>query len=210
MTNAAPFVGEDMIILPYANSEAAHEAAQLLRKSGEWEAVVAGLADVTVRFDPLNWTTEDALAAVQRYQPDDSPKQIVAPSPVELLAHFSPNDALDGEMIAAHLGIATDHLGDWLAERAFRVAIMGFQPGFPYLDYASGSPAPPLSRLAEPRQHVPAGSIGFLGNQLCIYAFDGAGGWPIIGRIEAQLFEQNRSEPVLLRPGQTIRFVSAS
>ena len=84
--------------------------------------------------------------------------------------------------------------------------MMGFQPGFAYLEDVDGADLPVISRLDTPRQSVPAGSIGFLGKRACIYALDGPGGWPIIGRVHEPLFRRDNSSPFLLSPGQALRF----
>jgi KipI family sensor histidine kinase inhibitor len=85
------------------------------------------------------------------------------------------------------------------------VWFLGFQPGFPYL----GSLPPQLStpRRAEPRLSVPAGSVGIGGEQTGIYPLPTPGGWQLIGRTPLALFDPHNAEPVLLRAGDTIRFV---
>lgn len=82
---------------------------------------------------------------------------------------------------------------------------LGFQPGFPYL----GGLPPQLAmpRRGEPRLVVPAGSVGIGGAQTGIYPLASPGGWQLIGHTDLPLFDPLRDEPVLLRPGDTVRFV---
>ena len=96
---------------------------------------------------------------------------------------------------------------DWIAQHAaaeYRVAFLGFQPGFPYL---AGLPeklrAP---RLAEPRVRVPAGSLAIGGSYAGIYPKTGPGGWQVVGVTEAVLFDPRQSSPALFAPGDRVRF----
>lgn len=96
---------------------------------------------------------------------------------------------------------------DWIAQHAaaeYRVAFLGFQPGFPYL---SGLPeklrAP---RRAEPRVRVPAGSVAIGGSYAGIYPKSGPGGWQIVGVTDVVLFDARQSSPALFAPGDRVRF----
>ena len=94
----------------------------------------------------------------------------------------------------------------WHASQLQRVAMLGFMPGFAYLESEEECHA--IGRLASPRQLVSAGSIGIIGRQSCIYSFDSPGGWPIIGRTPLRLFDPAKNQPALLASGQTVRFQS--
>jgi KipI family sensor histidine kinase inhibitor len=87
----------------------------------------------------------------------------------------------------------------------YLVYVIGFQPGQPYL---GDLPARlELPRRTSPRIKVPAGSVAIATNQACIYPQESPGGWHIIGRTAVPLFEARRETPVLLSPGDTVRFV---
>jgi len=116
--------------------------------------------------------------------------------------------APDRAYVAEKLGIADQSLPVWHASRLQRVAMLGFMPGFAYLE--SDEPCPAIGRLASPRQLVKAGSIGIIGRQSCIYSFDSPGGWPIIGRTPLRLFDPAQQQPALLSAGQSVRFESIS
>ena len=53
-----------------------------------------------------------------------------------------------------------------------------------------------------------AGSVGIGGAQTGIYPSLGPGGWNLIGRTDLRLFDPSRTEPILLRPGDLIKFVA--
>lgn len=87
----------------------------------------------------------------------------------------------------------------------YRVAFLGFLPGFAYLE---GLP-PELNtpRLPAPRPSVPAGSVGIGGAQTAVYPFTTPGGWRIIGRTSVRMFRPDAGDPSLLRTGDLVRFV---
>lgn len=87
----------------------------------------------------------------------------------------------------------------------YRVAFLGFRPGFPYL--LGLDPALAVPRLATPRLRIPAGSVGLGGAQTGIYPAAGAGGWRLIGRSPMRLFDIDREPPAMLAPGDRVRFV---
>jgi len=86
----------------------------------------------------------------------------------------------------------------------YRIYMLGFTPGFPYLGGMSDSIATP--RLKQPRTKIIAGSVGIAGKQTGIYPIDSPGGWQIIGRTPLKLFDINREIPILLEAGNYIRF----
>jgi KipI family sensor histidine kinase inhibitor len=87
----------------------------------------------------------------------------------------------------------------------YSVAFLGFQPGFPYLQ---GLPCPlHARRRASPRVRVAVGSVAIGGTYTGIYPASGPGGWHIIGRTTATLFDPQREAPALLAAGDRVRFV---
>lgn len=97
------------------------------------------------------------------------------------------------EVVALHS--AVEHL----------VYVIGFLPGLPYL--GDLPPQLELPRRTSPRIKVPAGSVAIAMNQTVIYPLESPGGWHIIGRTAVPLFDPRRAQPVLLSPGDTVRFV---
>ena len=89
-----------------------------------------------------------------------------------------------------------------------RVAFCGFAPGFAYIDELPE--ALRLPRLATPRPVVPAGSVAIAEQYTGIYPHESPGGWRLLGRTTAAVWDPHRAEPALLRPGAHVRFVAAS
>ena len=88
----------------------------------------------------------------------------------------------------------------------YRVYMIGFLPGFPYMGKVDGRMATP--RRSSPRTSFPAGSVGIAGEQTGIYPLSSPGGWNIIGRTPIRLFDKDRPQPVMLQPGDAVQFYS--
>jgi KipI family sensor histidine kinase inhibitor len=91
------------------------------------------------------------------------------------------------------------------AAAEYTVGFLGFHPGFPYL--RGLPPALHALRRASPRVRVAAGSVAIGGGYTGIYPASGPGGWQIIGRTTAVLFDPLCDAPALLMPGDRVRFV---
>lgn len=112
--------------------------------------------------------------------------------------------AMDLEEVARHTGLSTDEVVSIHSSGTYLVYMLGFTPGFPYLGGMDGRIAAP--RRASPRTRIPAGSVGIADRQTGIYPQDSPGGWNIIGRTPAVLFDPARTPPSLLEAGLSIRF----
>jgi KipI family sensor histidine kinase inhibitor len=88
------------------------------------------------------------------------------------------------------------------------VAFCGFAPGFAYL--AGGDPALRVPRRESPRTAVPAGAVGLAGEFTGVYPRSSPGGWQLIGRTPAPLWDADRDPPALLVPGARVRFTAAA
>jgi KipI family sensor histidine kinase inhibitor len=199
--------GEDVIACTDASRRDLQALAKVFRSSGIWEEVVPGMADLTVKFDPLAMSTEQAEAHFQTLWNTSLVADPSLASESVFDADF--REAPDTGSVASALGIAPRDFPDWLTARRYRVTMMGFQPGFPYLEDLDSGGLPRLPRLSTPRPHVEAGSIGLLGKRACIYALEGPGGWPIVGRVREPIFQRDRAQPFRLQPGQIVRFRSS-
>jgi KipI family sensor histidine kinase inhibitor len=206
MTGLVLFAGEDVLAAPCENSKLLQAKAEFFRQSGLWEEVVQGMTDLTVKYDPLGMTDEEAAAHFRRLWEAALPVGEGSDDLLVLDASFAENDGSDRALVADRLGIKVEEFPAWLSQRSYRVTMMGFQPGFAYLEDSEVADLPALARLDTPRQRVAAGSIGFLGGRVCIYALDGPGGWPIVGRVREPLFRGDDPQPFLLKPGQILRF----
>lgn len=90
--------------------------------------------------------------------------------------------------------------------REYKVHMLGFLPGFPYLSGLDEMIAVP--RKKSPSALVQAGSVGIAGKQTGIYPLDSPGGWQIIGRTTLPLFDITKTPPNTIQAGDTIKFVA--
>ena len=90
----------------------------------------------------------------------------------------------------------------------YNVYMIGFLPGFAYMGLVDDKIAMP--RLSKPRINVAAGSVGIAGNQTGIYPLNSPGGWNIIGQTPLKMFDINKEDPCLLKPGDKIKFTAIS
>jgi KipI family sensor histidine kinase inhibitor len=204
MSDPALIQSEDSLTAICADGINLQAMAAAFRRSGIWEEVVQGMADLTVKYDPLAMSGAEAEERFWSLWAAPLEANTVSIEPAELASIFA--DTPDRDAVAAALGIDARDVPGWLCQRQYRVTMMGFQPGFAYLEDVDGAALPTLPRLTAPRQHVAAGSIGFLGKRACIYALDGPGGWPIVGQVSEALFRRDHPQPFLLQTGQIVRF----
>jgi KipI family sensor histidine kinase inhibitor len=143
--------------------------------------------------------TDLDLAALRRLSPQD-PVDDAAAGGVELPVVF---DGPDLAEVADLVGRPVPDLVDALTAIEFTVAFGGFAPGFGYL---TGLPEElHVPRRSTPRTRVPAGSVGLAGPFAGAYPRESPGGWQLVGRTDAVLFDVDRDPPALLVPGARVR-----
>jgi KipI family sensor histidine kinase inhibitor len=113
-------------------------------------------------------------------------------------------DGPDLAEVAQLTGRPVPVLVDTLTSTEFTAAFAGFAPGFAYL--TGLPPELHVPRRATPRTRVPAGSVGLAGPFAGAYPRASPGGWQLIGRTDAVLFDVDRNPPALLVPGARVRF----
>ena len=116
-------------------------------------------------------------------------------------------DGPDLDRVAELTGLSTAEVVAAHTGTPWRVAFGGFAPGFAYL--AGGDPRLEVPRREEPRTSVPAGAVGLAGTYSGVYPRSSPGGWQLIGRTDAVLWDVDRDPPALLRPGAGVQFVEA-
>ena len=123
----------------------------------------------------------------------------------ELPVSYGGEDGVDLEDVAKHAGLTAEQVIAIHSGTDYRVYMLGFAPGFPYLGGMDERIATP--RLATPRLRVPQGSVGIAETQTGVYPLASPGGWRLIGRTPVSLFDPESDPPVPFLPGSFIRFV---
>jgi len=165
--------------------------------------VVPTFRSVAVFFDPLVTDLTTIVEALDERSDQRQPRE--AGRVLEVPVVYGGDAGPDLASIANAAGLTPEAVVARHASRAYRVFMLGFLPGFPYMAPVDEAIAAP--RRPAPRARVAAGSVGIAGQQTGIYPRESPGGWQIIGRTPLELFDADKTPPALLTPGDTVRFV---
>ena len=163
--------------------------------------IVSSFETVAVHFDPADGET--VLDWLLQLPPVGTGTAPVAARRFELPVQYGGGQT-DLDDIAKTLGLDRNELIAMHCGMEYRVAAIGFSPGFPYLLGLDEQLA--LPRRPTPQQ-VAAGAVAIANGQGGIYPSASLGGWYVLGRTDTRLFDLSKPEPALLRPGDRIRFV---
>ena len=105
---------------------------------------------------------------------------------------------------AALLGVSAEALVRAHTSAEWRVAFVGFAPGFGYL--VSDDWPFQVPRLESPRTRVPAGSVALAGAFAGAYPRESPGGWRLVGRTDVVLWDAASDDPALFAPARRVRF----
>jgi inhibitor of KinA len=166
--------------------------------------LVVGYCSLTVYFDPLavdaDWLEAEVRRAADEIGGTAQAGGAMVDVPVCYGGELGPDlpdvaraaRCSEEEVVALHTGTV------------YRVYLVGFVPGFPYM--ARVDPRLALPRRASPRQKVPAGSVAIAAGQTGIYPMETPGGWHLIGRTPVKPYDPSRHQPSLFRAGDRVRF----
>jgi KipI family sensor histidine kinase inhibitor len=114
-------------------------------------------------------------------------------------------DGPDLDAVAAMVRLSRDQVVALHTGSLWTARFAGFAPGFAYLAGADGRLSVP--RRAEPRTRVPGGSVALAAGYSAVYPRSSPGGWQLIGRTDASMWDLTRDPPALVGAGQRVRFV---
>lgn len=198
--------GDDALRIVSGPGRVRHHLAQYLAGLTDWLEIVPGKDDVTVVFDVHVLSMAAARRRLQA-QVSDLPELTGTGGQLHLLnAVFGGTSGPDLDAVAGANGLSVEDVIEGVCGAELEVDMIGFTPGFAYL---SGVPQSLKSqRLATPRMRVPSGSIGIITGQAGLYALEGPGGWPLIGRVTEALFDPHAVKPFRILPGDRVRLVA--
>lgn len=107
-------------------------------------------------------------------------------------------------LLSQRSGLSVDAVIRQHSAHEYQVFALGFAPGFAFMGLVDEILATP--RLSTPRKRVAAGSVGIAERQTAAYPVVSPGGWNLIGRTPAKLFDRDRDGYSLMQPGDTVRF----
>jgi KipI family sensor histidine kinase inhibitor len=211
-------LAEDAWILRFGETIDVDVNARVLAVAARLQSSLANVecapayASLLLRFDPMCWLDDDGRISDQHLRnaintalhqaniSQSTSRQVTIPV---CYGGQAGEDLLD---VAAYTKLPPDEVIARHTRVTYRVAMLGFAPGFPYL--LGLDPALTVPRRSSPRTHVPAGSVAIGGQQTGIYPQALPGGWQLIGRTPMRLFNLTSDAPSLLLPGDRVRFLA--
>lgn len=165
--------------------------------------VVPGARTVLVTVEPGRplGPVRERVQRLAAEAPDAAPTQARDTTTIEVVY-----DGPDLDDVAALTGLSREEVIAAHTGTPWRVGFGGFAPGFAYL--VGGDPRLEVARREESRTSVPAGSVGLAGTFSGVYPRASPGGWQLLGRTDAPLWDLDRDPPALLRAGTLVRFVA--
>ena len=196
--------GDDLFSIPVAAPADAQALAARLRDGGDWLEVIPGIGSVVVRFDIGTIDADTAQEAIEAIVGEGVKPLPASGKLVEIPVVYGGENGPDLDELSSRTGLSTDEIIALHTSGEYDVDMVGFTPGFAFIGGLDERLCVP--RRDEPRQHVPAGSVGIADGRTGLYAMASPGGWTLIGRTGYPLFDPEADEPFALQPGMRVRF----
>ena len=156
--------------------------------------IVTAYQSITIYFDPLVISWDYLLDALETIFVLNSQKTTIKIH--EIIVDFE--KGLDWQSVEMTTNLSKSEIIPLFLEQKYTVAMLGFIPGFIYLEGLDLRLACP--RKSSPRAKVPKGSIGIGGKQAGIYSLSSPGGWQIIGQTTTTIFQSHQTTPISILP----------
>jgi KipI family sensor histidine kinase inhibitor len=201
MSVTARPAGDRALLVELADSvEAVRVANRAWSALGGLVDAVPGHCTVLLTFESAPPTGEVlALAEAALRDEQGGPE----PAEIELAVSY---DGPDLAEVAQLLSLSPEEVVARHCAASYTAGFLGFAPGFAYL--VGGDERLEVPRRAEPRTRVPRGTVAIAGVYSGVYPRESPGGWQLLGRTEAVLFDASREPPALLAAGDRVRFVA--
>lgn len=186
------------------------ELAARIERAGRQEIVetVPAFASLLVYYDPLRMNFAECAKFLEKLASGRGAGAGHRGKLVEIPVCYGGIYGEDLEYVAKHANMTPEEVIRIHCGREYRIYMLGFLPGFPYLGGMDERLATP--RLSSPRTKIPAGSVGIGGSQTGIYPVSSPGGWQLIGRTPVTLFSPGKGGALPYEAGDRIRFVPIS
>lgn len=170
--------------------------------------LVPGYRSLLVVFNPLEIELENLKIKIDETARQLDTSELPPPKTIEIPVVYGDEYGPDLEWVAEFQKITTEEVIRLHSEPLYRVYMIGFMPGYPYLGEVPDALVTP--RRETPRTHVPRGSVAIAQKQTGIYPVESPGGWQIIGRTPVGLFDPAQKQPSLLEMGDQVKFYAIS
>jgi len=167
--------------------------------------MVPSYRSLMIYYDPLINSFEQLVKELKEIKGLDNDFSKREFRTVEIPTLYGGEMGPDLSFVAEHNELSIEQVIEIHSGAEYRVYMLGFSPGFPYLGGMPESIETP--RLSSPRTLIPAGSVGIAEKQTGIYPNASPGGWRLIGKTPIKLFNPEAYPPALLQPGDHVKFV---
>ncbi len=161
-------------------------------------------ASLTTKYNKENSPYTEICKQLKALFSHISPKGMMEPRTIEIPVCYGGTFGPDLAEVASHAQLTENDVIRYHTNGNYRVHMIGFAPGFPYIGGMPEEIAAP--RKKSPRTKIPAGSVGIAGKQTGVYPIETPGGWQLIGKTPLKLFRPGEDSPSLLQAGDQIRF----
>ena len=213
-------ISECALLLSFGNTidNVIHERLMLVKEKVETNPfngfieTVPAYNSLTIFYNPVETEkTAETISASVVHQlkqiietSEQSPTLQANKATIIIPVCYDEEYGIDLNELSVPLNLSTKEIIELHTAREYKVFMIGFTPGFPYMGILDEQLF--TKRKAQPRISVPSGSVAIAGNQTGIYPLSTPGGWNIIGRTPLKLFDQQKEHPFLLTAGDTIQF----
>ena len=182
-----------------------HSLNALLQNTNGIIETVPAYCTLLVYYDSLNFTFHQIKTLIEEKMNQSNKMYQETAHRIEVPVRYGNASNSDIEIVASSKNVSIEDVIHIHSEKEYRIYMMGFTPGFPYMGILDERLNMP--RLQTPRTLVRAGSVAIAGSQTGIYPLDSPGGWHIIGWTPLKLFDQKSDTPFLFSPGDTVKFI---
>jgi inhibitor of KinA len=166
--------------------------------------LIPSYRSLLIQYDPLRLSLEELKNILEAHLPGLERRVSPLRNLIEIPVCYGGSYGPDLPWVADYHGLTPEAVIDLHAAVTYRVYMIGFAPGFPFL--GGLDPRLHTPRKKTPREKVPAGSVGLADQQTGIYSLESPGGWRLIGRTPVRLFDLSREKPLFLGVGDCVRF----
>jgi KipI family sensor histidine kinase inhibitor len=182
-----------------------HSLNALLQNTNGILETVPAYCTLLIHYDSLNFSFHQIKTLVEEKMNQLNKMNQETARRHEVKVRYGNASNSDIEIVASSKNISIEDVIQIHSEKEYRIYMMGFTPGFPYMGILDERLNMP--RLQTPRTLVRAGSVAIAGSQTGIYPLDSPGGWHIIGWTSLKLFDPTSETPFLFSPGDVVKFI---
>jgi KipI family sensor histidine kinase inhibitor len=166
--------------------------------------LVPSYRSLMVIYDPLRISFDEIKGGIEDIWKNPDQSLLPQPQTVNIPVVYGGEHGPDLPLVAQYHNLTAQEVIGFHTRPVYRVYMIGFTPGYPYLGEVLDAIATP--RRETPRTLVSKGSVGIAQKQTGIYPVDSPGGWQIIGWTPVKLFDPDGQPPSHLVMGDRVQF----